>query len=88
MHTKLATTRRQLLRHLGLAGATLMSKTTFADSITRLPPASDQRQEAIATAFPQKRAMILRRTRPPLLETPIEAFDNSVFTPNDVFYVR
>ena len=32
--------------------------------------------------------MILRRTRPPLLETPFEAFDNSVFTPNDVFYVR
>jgi hypothetical protein len=28
------------------------------------------------------------RTRPPLLETPIEVFDQSVFTPNDKFYVR
>ena len=37
MHTKLATTRRQVLRYLGLAGATLMSKTALADSITRLP---------------------------------------------------
>jgi DMSO/TMAO reductase YedYZ molybdopterin-dependent catalytic subunit len=88
MHTKLATTRRQVLRHLGLAGATLMSKSALADSITRFPLASDQRQGVITTAFPQKQAMILRRTRPPLLETPFEAFDNSVFTPNDVFYVR
>jgi DMSO/TMAO reductase YedYZ molybdopterin-dependent catalytic subunit len=88
MHIKLATTRRQILRHLGLAGATLMSKSALADSITRLPPASDKRQEVITTAFPQKRAMILLRTRPPLLETPFGAFDNSVFTPNDVFYVR
>lgn len=88
MHTKLAKTRRQILRHLGLAGVTLMSKSALADSITRLPPASDKHQEVITTAFPQKRAMILLRTRPPLLETPFEAFDNSVFTPNDVFYVR
>jgi DMSO/TMAO reductase YedYZ molybdopterin-dependent catalytic subunit len=65
-----------------------MSKSALADSITRLAPASDKRQEVITTAFPQKRAMILLRTRPPLLETPFEAFDNSVFTPNDVFYVR
>ena len=54
-----------------------------ADSRARLPLASDQRQGLITTAFPQKRAMILRRTPPPLLETPFEAFDNSVFTPND-----
>ncbi|MBV8092644.1 MAG: molybdopterin-dependent oxidoreductase [Acetobacteraceae bacterium] len=32
--------------------------------------------------------MILQRTRPPLLETPFEVFDRSVFTPNDQFYVR
>jgi hypothetical protein len=88
MRAKLATTRRQVLRQLGLAGATLMSKSALADSITRLPLASDQRQGLFTTAFPQKRAMILWRTRPPLLETPVEAFDNSVFTPNDVFYVR
>jgi hypothetical protein len=32
--------------------------------------------------------MILQRTRPPLLETPMEVFDRGVFTPNDRFYVR
>jgi DMSO/TMAO reductase YedYZ molybdopterin-dependent catalytic subunit len=32
--------------------------------------------------------MILQRTRPPLLETPWDVFDKSVFTPNDQFYVR
>jgi DMSO/TMAO reductase YedYZ molybdopterin-dependent catalytic subunit len=32
--------------------------------------------------------MILQRTRPPLLETPFEVFDNGVLTPNDRFFVR
>jgi DMSO/TMAO reductase YedYZ molybdopterin-dependent catalytic subunit len=30
----------------------------------------------------------LQRTRPPLLETPFEVFDQSVLTPNDRFFVR
>jgi DMSO/TMAO reductase YedYZ molybdopterin-dependent catalytic subunit len=38
--------------------------------------------------FPQKSEMILQRERPPLLETPFEVFDQSVFTPNDQFFVR
>jgi len=32
--------------------------------------------------------MLLLRTRPALLETPFEVFDQGVFTPNDRFYVR
>jgi DMSO/TMAO reductase YedYZ molybdopterin-dependent catalytic subunit len=32
--------------------------------------------------------MILQRTRPPLLETPMSVFDQGVFTPNDQFFVR
>ena len=32
--------------------------------------------------------MILQRSRPPLLETPFEVFDEGIFTPNDRFYVR
>jgi DMSO/TMAO reductase YedYZ molybdopterin-dependent catalytic subunit len=51
-----------------------------------LPGGPSERQ--ITTAFPQKAAMILQRTRPPLLETPFEVFDKGVFTPNDQFYVR
>ena len=42
----------------------------------------------LVTNFPQKGAMLLQRTRPPLLETPFEVFDHGVFTPNDRFYVR
>ncbi len=47
---------------------------------------------ALTDAFPGKRGMILQRTRAPLLETPIDAFDgalsDSPFTPNDRFFVR
>lgn len=47
---------------------------------------------ALTDAFPAKRGMILQRTRAPLLETPIDAFDgaltDSPFTPNERFFVR
>lgn len=43
---------------------------------------------ALTDAFPEKRGMILQRTRAPLLETPIDAFDRQVFTSNDRFFVR
>ncbi len=39
-------------------------------------------------AFPGKREMIVQRVRPPLLETPMAAFDEGVITPNDRFFVR
>ena len=46
----------------------------------------------LTDAFPGKRGMILQRTRAPLLETPMDAFDgaltDSPFTPNDRFFVR
>jgi DMSO/TMAO reductase YedYZ molybdopterin-dependent catalytic subunit len=45
-------------------------------------------QRDLVRNFPQKGAMLLLRTRPPLLETPMEVFDRGVFTPNDQFYVR
>lgn len=45
-------------------------------------------QRDLVTNFPQKGAMLLQRTRPALLETPFEVFDQGVFTPNDRFYVR
>jgi DMSO/TMAO reductase YedYZ molybdopterin-dependent catalytic subunit len=51
-----------------------------------LPGGPDAR--TITTAFPQKAAMILQRSRPPLLETPFEVFDKGVFTPNSEFFVR
>jgi DMSO/TMAO reductase YedYZ molybdopterin-dependent catalytic subunit len=53
-----------------------------------LPFPGEPNKRPITTAFPQKGAMVLQRTRPPLLETPFEVFDKGVFTPNDRFYVR
>src|SRR6202051_3622656 len=55
-------------------------------AIIELPFVNGRRD--LVTNFPQKGAMILQRTRPPLLETPFEVFDHGVFTPNDRFYVR
>jgi DMSO/TMAO reductase YedYZ molybdopterin-dependent catalytic subunit len=45
-------------------------------------------ERPLTTTYPTKGAMILQRTRPPLLETPFEAFDRGVFTPNNQFFVR
>lgn len=42
----------------------------------------------ITNSFPQKGEMLLLRTRPPLLETPFSVFDQGVFTPNELSYVR
>lgn len=42
----------------------------------------------LTRAFPQKGEMILQRTSPPLLETPISVFNDGIFTPNDRFFVR
>lgn len=52
----------------------------------RLPGGHGRRPTS--RAFPQKGEMIVQRTRPPLLETPFEVFDQGVFTPNDRFFVR
>ena len=52
----------------------------------RLPGGNGERP--LTGAFPGKGSMILQRTHPPLLETPMAVFDQSVFTPNDRFFVR
>jgi DMSO/TMAO reductase YedYZ molybdopterin-dependent catalytic subunit len=68
----------------GLLGASAWN--TMAATPVELPFANGQR--GLVTNFPQKGGMILQRTRPPLLETPFEVFDQGVFTPNDRFFVR
>ena len=79
-------TRRRFLAAAG--AATLAPLTAVAENIIKLPLPGGPDERAITTAFPQKGALILQRTRPPLLETPMEVFDRSIFTPNDQFYVR
>src|SRR6266481_4913904 len=68
----------------GLLGASAWD--AVAADLVEFPFVNGRRE--LATNFPQKGAMILQRTRPPLLETPFEVFDQGVFTPNDRFYVR
>lgn len=49
---------------------------------------TDNPMRPTTSAFPQKGAMILQRSSPPLLETPLAVFDAHDFTPNDRFFVR
>jgi DMSO/TMAO reductase YedYZ molybdopterin-dependent catalytic subunit len=77
-----------MLRTIGVAGMALASSPGWADQSVRLPFASGPQERPLTHDFPQKGSMILQRTRPPLLETPMEVFDRGVFTPNDQFYVR
>jgi DMSO/TMAO reductase YedYZ molybdopterin-dependent catalytic subunit len=82
--------RRRFLQIAGLAGslgALGGARALGADAATvRLPFANGERE--LSRAFPQKGEMILLRTRPPLLETPFDVFDQGVFTPNNRFFVR
>jgi len=80
--------RRRFLRTAGAATLALASPPALADAIVDLPLPGGPNERPITTGFPEKGALILQRTRPPLLETPFEVFDQSVFTPNDRFYVR
>jgi DMSO/TMAO reductase YedYZ molybdopterin-dependent catalytic subunit len=85
-------TRRRLLRQGAIAGLAAYvlppALPAWAKSTVSLALPGGPGERDVTTAFPQKGAMVLQRTRPPLLETPFEVFDKSVFTPNDQFYVR
>jgi DMSO/TMAO reductase YedYZ molybdopterin-dependent catalytic subunit len=82
--------RRQFLVHTGGVGLLgLLGSAAWeaqAEQFVDFPFANGRRE--LVTNFPQKGAMLLERTRPPLLETPFDVFDKGVFTPNDRFYVR
>ncbi len=80
--------RRSFLRGAGAATFALASGHALAQATVRLPLPGGPDERLMTRAFPQKGPLILQRTRPPLLETPFEAFDHSIFTPNDQFFVR
>ncbi len=80
-------TRRKLLGAAGV-GAVALSGRSWALTSVDLPLPGGPESREVTSAFPQKGAMILQRTRPPLLETPFDVFDKGVFTPSDQFYVR
>ncbi|MBO0757468.1 MAG: molybdopterin-dependent oxidoreductase [Bradyrhizobiaceae bacterium] len=80
--------RRHFLCGAGAATLALMSKPALADAIIKLNLPGGPNERPLTTAFPEKGELILQRTRPPLLETPFDVFDQSVFTPSDRFFVR
>lgn len=75
--------RRAALGAIGLGSATAP---LWAQQVARL--GFDNGDRPIAGGFPEKGAMIVQRSRAPLLETPWEVFGQNVFTPNDRFFVR
>jgi DMSO/TMAO reductase YedYZ molybdopterin-dependent catalytic subunit len=81
--------RRGFLGRVGGAGLMgLFGTSAWAATAATLELPFVNGRRDLVTNFPQKGAMLLQRTRPPLLETPFEVFDHGVFTPNDRFYVR
>jgi DMSO/TMAO reductase YedYZ molybdopterin-dependent catalytic subunit len=80
--------RRHLIQAAGALAGMAATSPIWADdqASPRLPGKTGVPE--LTSAFPQKREMILQRSRPPLLETPFEVFDRGVFTPNDKFFVR
>jgi DMSO/TMAO reductase YedYZ molybdopterin-dependent catalytic subunit len=93
MRKTIGSTRRSFLGQAGAGGLALVSGSAWvasagAETLVDLPLSEGPKARVVTTSFPQKAAMILQRTRPPLLETPFEVFDRGVFTPNDSFFVR
>ena len=83
--------RRQFLKAGAIIGASCAAARlagglpALGADLIELPFENGERRLA---RFPQKRDLIVQRTWPPLLETPMSLFEHDVFTPNDAFYVR
>lgn len=77
------TSRRRLLA----LGAAALATPALARRVD-LPFGDGTGRRPTTHAFPGKRAMILQRSRPPLLETPMSVFARHDLTPNDRFFVR
>ncbi|NDU91555.1 MAG: molybdopterin-dependent oxidoreductase [Ferrovum sp.] len=90
---QLDASRRGLLQYLGAwglgaVGLAAVPRTSWGSPSSQemdLPFKNGHRE---LVAFPQKRPLILLSNRPPQLETPFSVFRESVFTPNDAFFVR
>jgi DMSO/TMAO reductase YedYZ molybdopterin-dependent catalytic subunit len=73
----------------------MLTRRTFVASALAAPAAAqvdlgfaDNGLRPLTRDYPQKGEMILQRSTPPLLETPMSVFDAHDFTPNDRFFVR
>jgi len=83
------TGRRGVIGAASLMGIGAFAPKAVAQALIDLGLRGGPGGRQLTTAFPEKGAMILQRARPPLLETPMQAFDGpGVLTPNDRFFVR
>ena len=73
--------RRRFLQAASIVGALPLTSPAWADAFVNLDLPGGPDQRSITTDFPQKGAMILQRSRPPLLETPFEVFDRASSRP-------
>jgi DMSO/TMAO reductase YedYZ molybdopterin-dependent catalytic subunit len=84
--------RRAALALGGLGVGAIASAPLWAQAMVDLGLSEGTGQRPLTDAFPGKKGMILQRSRAPLLETPMAAFDGALeddpATPNDRFYVR
>src|SRR3981189_751624 len=94
-HRDRSVSRRRFLAGAGALGAGALGVAAFGGSSSARaadPNAVDlpfvNGSRPLTSDFPERSNMILQRTRPPLLETPFEVFDQGVLTPPDRFYVR
>jgi DMSO/TMAO reductase YedYZ molybdopterin-dependent catalytic subunit len=80
-------TRRALIAGAGTAAIAVPAMAKLSGMIDLGLPGGPSLRP-ITPAFPGKGEMIVQRIRPPLLETPMEAFREGVITPNDRHFVR
>src|SRR5258708_33064322 len=80
-------TRRRVLSGMGVASLALMSSPASAQETGDLHVPGGPSTRRITTSYPQKGRLILQRSSPPWLETPLQVFDKGGFTPNDQHYV-
>lgn len=78
-------TRRALIAGAGTAA---LAAPVLAQKMVDLDLPGGPSLRDLEPAFPGKGEMIVQRIRPPLLETPMEAFREGVITPNDRHFVR
>ena len=79
--------RREFLVGSAAAGAAFATTVPVAaeENWIELPMQNGKRP---LLKYPQKRVMIVQSSRPAILETPFEVFDQGDVTPNDAFFVR
>lgn len=82
-------TRRRFLQTSAILGglALVGNQLVQADDTPTIELPFERGQRPLV-AFPQKRPLMVMTTRPPQLETPFHLFNESIFTPNDAFFVR